>query len=232
MNLNYFFKRISKRLVIGLVSKGGRNFTGKICVHHRSRLLKRKYKFIDYYRRLNCFGYLIKIEYDLNRSAFLGLISYNNGLISYIILSEQVYIGKEIYSGPNNISNHILNNGSSCILGSMRLFSIINNIESKPYRGFIFMRSAGTNALLINKQKNIVQIKMKSGWVCNLNKKCMGVFGVVSNSKHKFKILAKAGKNRALGFKSVVRGVAKNPCDHPHGGGEGRKSPPAAHRSP
>lgn len=201
---------------------------GKICVHHRSRLEKKKYKFIDCFRRLNNFGYIVKIVYDPNRTCFLGLICYDNGLFSYISITEDVNIGDRLYSGPLLNSS---NPGSSCLLSVMPLFSIINNIESIPYTGFKFVKSAGNSALLINKKEFYIQVKMKTGWICNLNHNCMAVFGIVSNSRHKFDIIGKAGKNRALGFRPSVRGVAKNPCDHPHGGGEGKKSPPVSHTS-
>jgi large subunit ribosomal protein L2 len=148
---------------MGLVSNGGRNYTGKICIHHRGRLQIRKYKFIDFFRRLNSVGVVIRIEKDLNRSAFLGLISYENGFLSYIVLSENIIVGKKIYSGLFNYFGSKLNLGSSCIVGLMPLFSIVNNLEKIPYNGSIYVRAAGNSALLINKTKNFVQLKFRSG---------------------------------------------------------------------
>jgi len=114
----------------------------------------------------------------------------------------------------------------------MNLFTIINNIEIYPNSGFNLSRSAGSKAILTKREGNKVNLKLKSGWNIILSNKCLCVFGRVSNINHQLNNIKKAGKNWALGKKPVVRGVAMNPCDHPHGGGEGKKSPPSAQRSP
>jgi len=114
----------------------------------------------------------------------------------------------------------------------MNLFTIISNIELYPDSGFNLVRSAGSKAILTKREKDKVSLKLKSGWNMILSDKCLAVFGRVSNVNHQLNQIGKAGKSWALGKKPTVRGVAMNPCDHPHGGGEGKKSPPSAQKSP
>ena len=225
---NYLFNYINKKIKLGLNSRSGRNFSGRICVHHKINK-KNKYFKIDFYRRLNCFGFLYKIIKNSNRSSFIGGIIYENGLFSYIILTEKIYIGSKIYSG---IFNNNKNLGWSYKLENINLFTIISNIELNPYNGINLVRAAGTKAILTKIEKNKVNLKLKSGWNLIISNKCLGIFGRVSNKIHKLENINKAGKNRALGKRPTVRGVAMNPCDHPHGGGEGKKSPPSAQKSP
>jgi len=231
--INYFFFEINKKISIGTRPLSGRNFSGKICVHHKAGGNKNKYIFIDFFRRLNIYGYLYKIFKSFYRTSFIGGIIYENGLFSYIILSENLKLGSRIYSGSIskelNDSNII---GNSLILREMKLFSILNNIEDFPYKGGSLIRAAGTSAILTSKFKDKVVLKLKSGWNLTVSEYCIATIGIISNMKHKFEYLKKAGKSRSLGIRPTVRGVAMNPCDHPHGGGEGRKSPPSAQRSP
>jgi len=227
--LKYFFFNIDKKIKIGSNLKAGRNYLGTICVHHRFGGNKLKKYNIDWYRRIECFGYVYKILIDFNRTAFLGSIIYENGLFTNIILSENVKIGQKLYSG---ILNRNTKNGNTSILNNIRLFSIINNIEIYPNRGFTLARSAGSSSLLTSINKNIATLKLKSGLNMFLSTSNLANFGLVSNSLHKFNNLKKAGKSWSMGKRPKVRGVAMNPCDHPHGGGEGKKSPPKAQRSP
>jgi len=193
-------------------------------------------KFIDLYRRTNSFGYIFKIIYDSNRTGKIGCILYLNGLITFIILAENWFINKWIYSGYRKFLGTRYNTAkytsSAFILKNIPLFSIISMIELTPYHGSILCRAAGTKCLYIGKKQNKAIIKLQSKWQLKISLKCMAMLGQVSNVKHKFDIFAKAGKARAFGFKSSVRGVAKNPCDHPHGGGNGKKSPPCIQVTP
>jgi large subunit ribosomal protein L2 len=228
--LSYILKNFNKKLSIGIRPKSGRNFSGKICVHHKTGGNKNRYYNIDFYRRIESSGYLYKIIYNANRTSFLGGIIYENGLFSYIILTEKIKIGDKIISGVKNINKKII--GSTYLLKNIKLFTIINNIEMYPYSGSSLVRSAGTSAVLSSIDKTKICLKLKSGWIMKLSHNCIATLGNVSNMRHKFNIIGKAGKSFALGKKSKVRGVAMNPCDHPHGGGEGKKSPPSAQRSP
>ena len=223
--LRFVLRRIEKRLVLGTYSRKGRNFSGRLCVFNRGGGLIRKYRLIDFKRRLNLFGYVYKIFYDPNRTAYLGLISYDNGFFSYIILTEGVRIGSRIFSGNLLINNSCLSIGSSLDMFNIGLFSIISNIESSFMQGATLCRAAGSGALLISKMDNCVTLKLKSGWLINIDVKCIASIGYSSNMLHNMHIIGKAGKNRGLGKRPVVRGVAMNPCDHPHGGGNGKTSP-------
>jgi len=125
-----------------------------------------------------------------------------------------------------------LKNGFAISLKYINLFTIINNIELKPYKGSSLSRAAGASSLLIGKKKESIILKFKSGWNIYISKYCIATIGYVSNILHKFFNYKKAGRLINLGKKSIVRGLAKNACDHPHGGGEGKKSPPSSPKSP
>jgi len=231
--LNYsLYSYLSNKLKIGTFFVGGRNFTGHICVHHRSGGVKRNYCLIDFYRRINSFGLIYKIIKDLNRTAFLGSIIYENGLFSYIILSEGIKIGDRLYSGDIKNFRGKIKNGFALCLNVINLFIIVNNVEINPYNGSKMARAAGASCLIVGKKKDNVILKFKSGWNMYVSKYCIAVIGHVSNMQHKFIDYEKAGRRINLGKKSIVRGLAKNACDHPHGGGEGRKSPPSSPKSP
>ena len=230
--LNYTIKKILKKLNVGIYSKNGRNNFGRICVFHRGGGNLKKYRLIDFYRRLNLFGYVYKIIYDPNRTSFIGLIFYENGLFSYIILSDNVVIGNKIFSGDSIINNNCYLQGSAIPLKYIPLFNIVNNIEISPNKGAIFIRSAGNSAIIVSKTLENVTLKFKSGWLVTVPSNCMASLGHVSNILHNMNIIKKAGKNRGLGIRPTVRGVAMNPCDHPHGGGNGKTSPPRAPVSP
>lgn len=177
------------------------------------------------------FCYVIKILTDVNRTSYVGFILYDNGLISSIILSGNLLFGSIIYSGlplfkNNNSITQSFKEGWAIPLSFIKVFSIINNIELKPFYGSKLIRSAGTRCMLISKTMNKVVLKLNSGWQLVVNQNCLAVLGIVSNYSKKFNVIGSAGLNRNYGFKPKVRGVAKNPCDHPHGGGNGKKSPP------
>jgi len=160
------------------------------------------------------------------------LIIYKNGLSSYIILSEKVFLNDFVYSGSLPVDEKSLFLGSALPFFYIPLFTIINNIEFKAFSGAKLARSAGTSGIIAAKREKRVIIKVKSGWKYVLSNWNISTLGQVSNSKYMVHNFKKAGNMRNLGKRPTVRGVAMNPCDHPHGGGEGRKSPPAAARSP
>ncbi len=234
-NLNYpAYARVilEKKLCMGYVSFSGRNYTGRICVHHKGGGSKRRIQFIDLYRRINHFGWLVKIFKTKFRSSHIGLIVYKNGLSNYIILSNNVYLGERIYSGTLLSKNFNMNTGITLPILYMNLFSVINCVELKPYSGIKLVRSAGMGAIISTKFLKGISLKLSNGVNVFLSDLCICSLGIVSNPYHRLYNYKKAGHKRALGIRPTVRGVAMNPHDHPHGGGEGRKSPPAAARSP
>jgi len=233
IKINYYiYSNLFKRLKIGITFIGGRNNSGHICVHHQSGGIKRSYILIDFFRRINSFGHIYKILKDLNRTAFLGGIIYENGLFSYIILTEGIKLGGIIYSGSKIRIKNKFKIGYALTLNSINLFNILNNIELQPYKGSTLARAAGTSCLLTGRKKKFVILKTSSGWNIYVSKYCIATIGHVSNKAHLFYNYIKAGNKINLGIRPTVRGLAKNACDHPHGGGEGRKSPPSSQRSP
>jgi len=216
-----------RNLIKGLKSKGGRNFLGRVCVKGKglcNSSTKKVFRYIDFFRRLNKNGILLNIYYDPNRTGKIGLVLYENGLSSFLLIQKGVHIFDTIYSGFLFKNNNI-KKGDSTILGNIPLFSIISNIENKPFRGSTLCRAAGVSGLLISKNDSSGILKLNSGWQMKLSLDCISSYGIVSNKWNNRKI-GKAGKNRGIGRGPKVRGVAKNPCDHPHGGGNGKRSKP------
>lgn len=229
---HYVLKKAANRLKLGSYSLNGRNFAGRICVFHRGAGLKYQYRVVDFKRRLNLFGVVWKIVSDPNRTATLGLVLYSNGFFSYIILSEGVGPRYELFSGDSLNESLVYNPGYSVQLLYLPTFAKVNNIELLANRGATLCRAAGARALIIVKRKNHVVLKLNSGWLINVPLNCVASFGVSSNRLHQSNKIFKAGKNRGLGWRPHVRGVAMNPCDHPHGGGNGKTSPPNPPVSP
>ena len=228
MTIYYFFKKIKKKLTKGIKSKGGRNFLGRVCVRGQGGGNKRIFRYIDFIRRVNASGKVINIIYDPSRTARLGLVIYLNSFCSYILLQKNVKIGSVIYSGSSILKGNLIESGYSLPLKYMPLFSNISNIELKPFIGSTLCRAAGTSCILIGKtldnKKGV--LKLNSKWELHVSLNCISSFGASSNKALNNLFIKKAGKNRALGWKPKVRGVAKNPCDHPHGGGNGKKPKP------
>lgn len=235
MNLyvDYLFRTLTKKLKLGFLSSSGRNFTGRICIHHRGGGRKRCSYRLDFIRRINCFGIIIKRIKISFYSSFIGLIIYENGISSYILLSNHVEENMRLFSGtlPYGRSNP-MTTGSALPLIRMKLFVVVNNIELYPFSGSSLARSAGVGAMITSQSKSRTNLKLKSGWNLIVSNHCIGTIGSGSNTLYKFVRIRKAGLVRALGIRPSVRGVAMNPCDHPHGGGEGKKSPPSAARTP
>lgn len=216
-------------------SSGGRNVTGRITAFHRGGRGRRKYRFVDFWRRITCKGIILKVSHDPNRTAKIGLVFYLNGLISYILLSEGVRAGTVIFSNLKLLNNqdNLVNRvnlpienmlGSSARLKEFPLGTMIHSLELYPNMGAQIIRAAGGSALLYRKSNGLAYVKLKSGWNLAVQDGVFAVLGIVSNKKHITIPYGKAGVLRNLGFRPVVRGVAMNPIDHPHGGGQGRTS--------
>lgn len=168
-------------------------------------------------------------------TAFLGFVIYQNGLSNYVLLPDGVNVGSRIYMGsfisPENLKSFSIA-GSSLPLSYINLFSLVSNVELSPFKGGLLSRAAGTSLILTSKLNDKVLLKSKSGWHFLVPGSNISSSGSSSNILHCFSRIGKAGKVRSLGIRPTVRGVAMNPCDHPHGGGEGRKSPLVAAKSP
>jgi len=235
MRILYFFKTLEKKLRLGFISSSGRNFLGCICVHHRGGGHKKKSYIVDFFRRINSFGYVLKIYKTPFYTSFLGFIVYQNGLSNYILLPDGVAVGFKIYLGSFITSDRLKDFnylGASLPLYYFNLFSLVSNVELSKFKGGILSRAAGTSLILTSKIDNKILLKSKSGWNFLVSNSYISSFGASSNILHCFNRINKAGKLRSLGIRPTVRGVAMNPCDHPHGGGEGRKSPLASAKSP
>jgi large subunit ribosomal protein L2 len=202
-------------------STAGRNNQGKITTRHRGGGHKRFYRIIDFKRnKLGIPGKVATIEYDPNRSARIALITYADGEKRYILAPLGLKVGDAIMSG----SGAEVRVGNSLPIRNIPLGTQIHNIEMQAGRGGQLVRSAGESAQLMARDETYAQVRMPSGEVRRIHVNCMATIGQVGNLDHENIRLGKAGRNRWLGRKPSVRGVAMNPIDHPHGGGEGRTS--------
>jgi len=226
---NFFINKVKKQLIIGFSKRAGRNFFGRKTIFTQGGGLKVKLRLIDFKRNFTGNSVLLSIEKDISRTGYVGLVCYTNGLFSYILLSSFSYtVGKSIINGFSNY--HRLNAAS--FLFNIPTGNIVHHIESFPGSTGKLSRAAGTSSFIVSRDENYTFLKMNSGWLFKLSNYCIGISGNVSNENHYITRVEKAGKIRQLGFKPTVRGIAKNPCDHPHGGGEGRGSPKKAQRTP
>jgi large subunit ribosomal protein L2 len=200
---------------------GGRNNTGRVTAWQRGGGNKRMYRLIDFKRdKVGIPAVVSTVEYDPNRSARIALLTYKDGEKRYIILPAGLGVGEEVVSGKGAE----IKVGNALPLSDIPLGSFIHNIELRPGQGAKLVRSAGSSAQLIAKDEEYVQVKMASGEVRRVQSRCMATIGQVSNAEHENVSLGKAGRNRWVGKRPHVRGVAMNPIDHPLGGGEGRSS--------
>nr|QES95302.1 ribosomal protein L2 [Nitzschia sp. (in: diatoms)] len=208
-----------KTLIIKNHKKKGRNNRGIITIRHRGGGHKKKYRLIDFKRlKYNIKGIVHSIEYDPNRNAKISLINYIDGIKKYILYPNNLKIGDTILSGLNAP----LNIGSTLPLEKIPVGKSIHNIELIPGKGGQLVRAAGTYARILAKNNKYVIVKLPSKEIRFLNKNCFATLGKIGNENfHKYK-KRKAGQIRWLGKRPIVRGTAMNPCDHPHGGGEGR----------
>ncbi len=210
-----------KSLTEGLTKKGGRNNTGRITARRRGGGHKRLYRVIDFKRRkYDVEATVERLEYDPNRTAFIALIRYSDGELAYILAPQRLQPGDKVISG----SRVDVKPGNAMPLNSIPVGTIVHNVELKPLKGGQIARSAGTYVQLVGRDQGHAQLKLASGELRLVRGECMATIGAVSNPDQSNINLGKAGRNRWLGKRPSVRGVAMNPVDHPHGGGEGRTS--------
>ena len=210
-----------KSLLAKVTSKGGRNNTGKMTVRHQGGGHKRQYRIIDFKRtKDNIPARVATIEYDPNRSARIALLNYADGEKRYIIAPHGLKVGDVVYSGPESD----IKTGNALPLANIPLGTQVHNIEMKIGKGGQIVRSAGTSAQLMAKEGNYALLRLPSGELRRVRVECRATVGVVSNIDHENITIGKAGRQRWKGIRPGNRGVTMNPCDHPHGGGEG-KSP-------
>ena len=207
-----------KSLIVIKKKNSGRNSYGKITVRHRGGGNKQKYRIIDFKRADNTSGKVIGIEYDPNRTAYIALVESDNGDKSYIIAPAGLKDGYTVSSG----ATADIQPGNTLPVANIPVGTFIHNIELYPGKGAQLVRSAGTAAQLISKENGIAQVRLPSGEVRLIRLDCKATIGQVGNVEHETIKLGKAGKTRHKGIRPTVRGSVMNPCDHPHGGGEGR----------
>ena len=210
-----------KALSKGKSGTGGRNNHGHITSHHMGGGHKRRLRTIDFKRRkFDVSATVERLEYDPNRSGFIALIKYADGKLSYILAPQRLKAGDEVVSGERVD----IKPGNAMPLGNMPVGTIVHNIEMKKGRGGQLARAAGTYAQLVGKDAGYAQLKLSSGELRVVPAECMATVGAVSNPDNQNIVIGKAGRQRWLGIRPTVRGVAMNPVDHPHGGGEGKSS--------
>ena len=211
-----------KSLTQGLTKTGGRNNYGRITSRHIGGGHKRRYRFIDFKRngKLGMPATVERIEYDPNRTALIALVRYEDGTLSYILAPQRLAVGDSVVAGKGAD----IKPGNALALADIPVGTIIHNVELKIGKGGQIARSAGNYAQLVGRETGYAQVRLNSGELRLVRQECMASIGAVSNAEHKNETIGKAGRKRWLGRRPHVRGVAMNPIDHPHGGGEGRTS--------
>ena len=216
-----------KSLIVTKKKHAGRNSYGRITVRHRGGGNKVKYRIIDFKRQNPNANTVVGIEYDPNRTAYIALLQDAEGTKSYVIAPEGLKTGDVVYSGPTAD----IKPGNTLPIANIPVGTVINNIEIYPGKGAQLVRSAGAMAQLISKEANgMAQIRLPSGEVRYIRLDCKATIGQVGNVEHDTVKVGKAGKTRHKGIRPTVRGSVMNPCDHPHGGGEGKS--PIGHPGP
>lgn len=210
-------------LTSALRGGGGRNNNGRITVRHRGGGVKKRYRQVDFLRRKDdVWAEIVRLEYDPNRTAWIALIKYEDDeSLSYIIAPEGLKAGDKVISG-SSVDKKV---GNTMELQNIPQGTFIHNVELEPGKGAKLARSAGTFVKLLGKEADFALIKPKSGEVRKVPLNCRATIGVVSNAQHQHNDFKKAGTRRRLGWRPIVRGVAMNPVDHPHGGRTNRKGP-------
>jgi large subunit ribosomal protein L2 len=208
-----------KTLIGRMHRRKGRNAKGRITIRHKGGGHKRAYRIIDFKRnKFNIEGKIFSIEYDPNRNARIALVHYKDGEKRYIICPDKLNVGSIIESGENVTPN----TGNSLPIGNIPLGTFIHNIELKPKRGGQIVRAAGSSARILAKDGNYSTLRLPSKEIRLIHNTCYATIGIISNRDASNIVLGKAGRKRWLGIRPTVRGSVMNPCDHPHGGGEGR----------
>jgi large subunit ribosomal protein L2 len=210
-----------KALTEGLTKSGGRNHHGHTTAFWRGGGHKRRYRKIDFKRNKEGMNATVeRIEYDPNRTAFIALLTYEDGEQSYILAPQRLEVGDVVRSGYGSD----IKPGNALPLRRIPVGTIVHNVELKVGKGGQLARSAGTYVQLVGRDAGLALLRLASGEMRNVPQECMATIGAVSNPDHGNQNLGKAGRRRWMGFRPHVRGVVMNPVDHPHGGGEGRTS--------
>ncbi len=214
-------ERPLKSLTVSKQRGSGRNNIGHITVRHRGGGHKKLYRIVDFKRdKFGIPAKVVSIEYDPNRSSRIALLSYTDGEKRYILSPVGLQVGQSIMSGPE--ADIIA--GNALPLRNIPLGTEVHNVELRPGKGGQMVRSAGARAQLISKEGEWAQLRLPSGEIRKVKVECMATVGQIGNIEHENVSLGKAGRSRWLGVRPTVRGVAMNPVDHPHGGGEGKTS--------
>lgn len=210
-----------RSLLVSLKKNSGRNAQGKITVRHRGGGNRRKYRIIDFKRNKDGVpAKVATIEYDPNRTANIALLHYADGEKRYILAPVGLTVGTTVLSGPTAD----IKPGNALALKDMPVGTVIHNIELKPGKGAQLVRSAGVSAQLMAKEGKKALLRLPSGEMRFVSIECKATIGQVGNIEHGNVVIGKAGRKRHMGIRPTVRGSVMNPCDHPHGGGEGRTS--------
>jgi large subunit ribosomal protein L2 len=210
-----------KGLTEGLTKNGGRNNTGRITMRRKGGGAKRLYRIVDFKRnKLDVQANVERIEYDPNRTAFIALIRYTDGEAAYILAPQRLSVGDRVVAS----AKADIKPGNAMPFQGMPIGTIVHNIELKPGKGGQIARAAGTYAQFVGRDGGYAQIRLSSGELRLVRQECMATVGAVSNPDNSNQNIGKAGRTRHMGKRPSVRGVAMNPIDHPHGGGEGRTS--------
>jgi large subunit ribosomal protein L2 len=210
-----------RSLTEGLRGSGGRNNAGRITARRRGGGHKRRYRVVDFKRRkFDVPATVERLEYDPNRTAFIALVRYEDGELAYILAPQRLNVGDSVVAG----TAVDIKPGNALPMQNIPVGTIIHNVEMKRGRGGQIARAAGTYAQLIGKDQGYAQLRLSSGELRVVRAECLATIGAVSNPDQQNIKIGKAGRNRWLGKRPSVRGVAMNPVDHPHGGGEGKTS--------
>ena len=210
-----------RSLLVSLKKNSGRNSYGRITVRHRGGGVRRKYRIIDFKRdKFDIPATVASIEYDPNRSAFIALLQYEDGEKRYILQPAGLKVGDTVLAG----ASADIKPGNALPLTNIPVGTVVHNVELYPGRGGQLARAAGNSAQLMAKEGVYALLRLPSGELRNVPANCMATVGQVGNTDHENVKVGKAGRKRHMGWRPTVRGSVMNPCDHPHGGGEG-KSP-------
>jgi len=210
-----------KELTEGKREQGGRNNAGRITVRHRGGGHKRRFRIVDFKRaKRDMPAEVVRLEYDPNRSGFIALVKYEDGELSYILAPQRLKAGDKIVAGERVD----VKPGNAMPMRNIPVGTIIHNVELKAGKGGQLARSAGTYVQLVGRDAGYALLRLSSGEVRRVRGECLATIGAVSNPDEQNIVIGKAGRSRWLGKRPTVRGVAMNPIDHPHGGGEGRTS--------
>ena len=209
-----------KSLIVIKKKHAGRNSYGRITVRHHGGGNKIKYRIIDFKRANSGAATVVGVEYDPNRTAYIALLQNDEGKKSYIIAPVGLTAGDKVYTG----ADADIKPGNTLPISNIPVGTMIHNIELYPGKGAQLARAAGVAAQLISKENGVAQVRLPSGEVRYIRLECKATIGQVGNIEHDTVKIGKAGKKRHMGIRPTVRGSVMNPCDHPHGGGEG-KSP-------